>query len=178
MCGVQKWSDHAPVQLDLDGVPSHDSDALPSPCVLCSRHPERFDLPGQQNLRAMFGAAKVAAARAPLAPPPSAPADLDVPEASLSGAPELDAAATAPEPAPPEASDPDPGLQHGSNESIAGASAAVVEAAASAEKQRSPPAKRKAPEPKGARQQKQAKAGKAAAQGQKAMTKFFAPRKS
>jgi hypothetical protein len=48
-CGaVQKWSDHAPVVLDLRDMPEHDSDKLPPPCSLSSRGTPK------NSLKAMF----------------------------------------------------------------------------------------------------------------------------
>lgn len=45
---MQKWSDHAPVVLDLKGMPEHDTSCLPAPCSLSSRGTPK------NSLKAMF----------------------------------------------------------------------------------------------------------------------------
>ena len=49
--GVQKWSDHAPVQATLVDMPMHPAGQVPAPCRLSSRKAER------SGLRALFGRA-------------------------------------------------------------------------------------------------------------------------
>jgi hypothetical protein len=47
----QKWSDHCPVALDLEGIPQHDGSDVPAPCKLSSRFAAKSSL-GALFLRA------------------------------------------------------------------------------------------------------------------------------